>query len=57
MDQALQNQIYRLVVDALNRLEPDQLCKEVEKLMGGQLKYLSYFGHIRCYMLLFRYRD
>ena len=44
MDQALQNQIYRLVVDALNRLEPDQLCREVEKLMGGQLKYLSYFG-------------
>lgn len=44
MDQILQEQIHNLVVDALNKLEPDQLCKQVEKLMGGQLKYLSYFG-------------
>lgn len=44
MDQVLQGQIHTLVVDALNKLEPDQLCRQVEKLMGGQLKYLSYFG-------------
>lgn len=44
MEEALQGQIHHLVVEALNKLEPNELCNQVERLMGGQLKYLSYFG-------------
>ena len=44
MEQALQGQIHYLIVDALNQLKPNELCSQVERLMGGELKYLSYFG-------------
>lgn len=49
--QAIQGQIHQLVVDALNQLNPDQLCNQVERLMGGELKYLSYFGGLLGFLI------
>ncbi|MDO4481385.1 MAG: DUF445 family protein [Bacillota bacterium] len=36
---------------ALGRLDPDQLCDVAERLMKGELKYLSYFGGVLGFLL------
>ncbi|MBE6020690.1 MAG: DUF445 family protein [Clostridiales bacterium] len=36
---------------ALGRLDPDQLCDVAERLMKGELKYLSYFGGVLGFLI------
>ena len=44
LNHLLGGKVKETVKIALGRLDPDQLCDVAERLMKGELKYLSYFG-------------
>lgn len=44
INRILRGKVGETVSAALGRLDPDQLCEVAERLMKGELKYLSYLG-------------
>ena len=44
INRILRGKVGETVSSALGRLDPDQLCGVAERLMKGELKYLSYLG-------------